>query len=201
MAAPPKVHHAALLMTAVEAARATVSSLPDAPAPFRPKPTGAGAKEAKRKIHFPKTTSALRQHVAEVQQQTPRPTASRLVATPVTAPAPLSPPGPSPALRARVAEARRRATAPQADPGVPSGTTTAQDASDLSLDRPEAIGGLIRTTRVRRKMSQTALAQAAGTGRRFISELEAGKSTAALGLVLAVCRALQLRLMVEPADG
>jgi DNA-binding XRE family transcriptional regulator len=50
-------------------------------------------------------------------------------------------------------------------------------------------------------MSQTALAQAAGTGRRFISELEAGKPTAALGLVLAVCRALQLRLMVEPADG
>jgi HTH-type transcriptional regulator/antitoxin HipB len=47
-------------------------------------------------------------------------------------------------------------------------------------------------------MSQSRLALIAGTGRRFISELEAGKLTAELGKVLAVCHALGFQLTAEP---
>lgn len=48
---------------------------------------------------------------------------------------------------------------------------------------------------------QDDLALAAGTGRRFIVDLEAGKPTVRLAHVLAVLHALGLRVRIElPAD-
>jgi ATP:corrinoid adenosyltransferase len=42
------------------------------------------------------------------------------------------------------------------------------------------------------------VAAAAGTGVRFVSELERGKSTAQLGEALRVLDAVGLRIMIEP---
>lgn len=76
--------------------------------------------------------------------------------------------------------------------GRPDGGAPIDDAFDL--------GRLIRQTRDRYEMTQADLAQAAGVGRRFISDLEAGKPTAELGKALTVCRALGLSLLAAPSS-
>src|ERR1700733_3735950 len=59
-----------------------------------------------------------------------------------------------------------------------------------------AFGDLIRSRRKALKMRQDQLALATGVGRRFLIELEAGKSSCQLGRSLLVAEALGLR----PAD-
>ena len=49
-------------------------------------------------------------------------------------------------------------------------------------------------------MTQTNLAAAAGVSRRWLSDLEAGKATAEIGLVLRTLQALGLALDAEPVD-
>lgn len=49
-------------------------------------------------------------------------------------------------------------------------------------------------------MTQNMLAKRAGTGRRFISELEAGKPTLELERVFQVCNALGLHLLAAEQD-
>lgn len=66
-----------------------------------------------------------------------------------------------------------------------------EDAVDL--------GRAIRLMRDQRDMTQAELADAAGVGRRFISDLEAGKPTAELGKALAVARILGLSLTAATA--
>ncbi len=63
----------------------------------------------------------------------------------------------------------------------PSGVSVIEAASDL--------GRLIRIARQDMRLSQQQFADLAGVGRRFVSELENGKSTLEFGLVLQVCRA------------
>ncbi|MEH6664033.1 MAG: helix-turn-helix transcriptional regulator [Brevundimonas sp.] len=60
----------------------------------------------------------------------------------------------------------------------------------------EDLGPLVRARRRALGLTQQDLADAAGTGRRFISELEAGKATVEFGKVLQVCRSLGLDLFV-----
>ena len=69
-----------------------------------------------------------------------------------------------------------QATRPEAAPG-PDG---------VEITSPEALGRLIRSVRERRNLSQQSFADLAGVGRRFVSELENGKSTLELGKVLKV---------------
>jgi transcriptional regulator with XRE-family HTH domain len=57
-----------------------------------------------------------------------------------------------------------------------------------------AFGDLIRSRRKALKMRQDQLALATGVGRRFLIELEAGKSSCQLGRSLLVARALGLSL-------
>jgi transcriptional regulator with XRE-family HTH domain len=57
-----------------------------------------------------------------------------------------------------------------------------------------AFGELIRGRRKTLKMRQDQLALATGVGRRFLIELEAGKSSCQLGRSLLVARALGLSL-------
>jgi transcriptional regulator with XRE-family HTH domain len=57
-----------------------------------------------------------------------------------------------------------------------------------------AFGALIRSRRKALKMRQDQLALATGVGRRFLIELEAGKSTCQLGRSLLVAQALGLSL-------
>lgn len=52
------------------------------------------------------------------------------------------------------------------------------------------IGALVARTRKSRNYSQQEFADLAGVGRRFLSELEGGKTTAEIGKVLQVLTAL-----------
>jgi HTH-type transcriptional regulator / antitoxin HipB len=67
-----------------------------------------------------------------------------------------------------------------------------------------AVSELGRAIRLRRKaigLTQTAVAQVAGVGNRFVSELERGKATAEFGKVLRVVSVLGLDLHVGCRQG
>jgi cytoskeletal protein RodZ len=70
--------------------------------------------------------------------------------------------------------------------------TISRKASELA----GAFGSLIRSRRQGLSMSQDQLALATGVGRRFLIDLEAGKTSCQLGRSLVVAEALGLR----PAD-
>ena len=57
------------------------------------------------------------------------------------------------------------------------------------------IGALVRATRKGLKMSQAEFADLAGVGRRFVSELEAGKATLEAGKLLVVVAAAGINLV------
>jgi DNA-binding XRE family transcriptional regulator len=71
-------------------------------------------------------------------------------------------------------------------------TLLGQRAADVA----RAFGLLTRSRRKKLNMTQDQLALATGVGRRFLIDLEAGKTTCQLGLSLVVAQALGLR----PAD-
>lgn len=75
-------------------------------------------------------------------------------------------------------------------------TEYSRSGQRMSLDSPRTLGETIRTARRRYGMTQTHLAGLAGTGLRFISELERGKPGVALDKVLAVLAVLGLRLQI-----
>lgn len=65
----------------------------------------------------------------------------------------------------------------------------------------EELGKLLRAYRKSRRLTQASAAALAGVGERFLSELERGKATAEIGLVLKVIDRLGLTLMVARRDG
>lgn len=69
------------------------------------------------------------------------------------------------------------------------GTSTAESVLDL--------GQAVRQARKDRRMNQQELADAAGVGRRFVSELERGKATLEVGKVLRVCHAAGVALFMN----
>ena len=73
------------------------------------------------------------------------------------------------------------------DPVFPSGNMT-------MLETPQQFGIWIRQRRKALDLSQEELAFLVDVGRRFITDLEAGKPTCQLGKALAVARALGARL-------
>jgi len=62
------------------------------------------------------------------------------------------------------------------------------------------IGQRIREIRQRQGVSQETLAGLAGTGQRYVSELERGKATARLGEMLKVLNALGAGLYILSQD-
>lgn len=64
----------------------------------------------------------------------------------------------------------------------------------------EDIGSAIRAKRQAIGLTQVELAQLAGVGERFLSELERGKATAELGKVLRVCLRVGLDLTLSPRN-
>jgi transcriptional regulator with XRE-family HTH domain len=70
-------------------------------------------------------------------------------------------------------------------------------ASEMAL----AFGSLIRSRRKALDMRQHELALAAGVGRRFLIELEAGKPSCQLGRSLMVAHALGIASANIPTDG
>lgn len=59
------------------------------------------------------------------------------------------------------------------------------------------LGRLVRAARKRMKLSQQAFADLAGVGRRFVSELEAGKPTLEIGRVLKVAAAAGIDVLAR----
>jgi transcriptional regulator with XRE-family HTH domain len=77
------------------------------------------------------------------------------------------------------------------------------DESAVSRRAAEAAGAFgarIRSRRKELKMRQDQLALATGVGRRFLIDLEAGKSSCHLGRSLLVAQALGIALGLSPAD-
>jgi len=58
---------------------------------------------------------------------------------------------------------------------------------------PEEFGSAVRESRKRQGLTQPSLAMVAGTGLRFIVDLESGKPTCQLGKALQVASALGLQ--------
>ena len=60
------------------------------------------------------------------------------------------------------------------------------------------IGAVVRQARCANRLTQSQLAEMAGTGLRFISELERGKPSVALNKTLAVLSVLGMKLQAVP---
>ena len=69
----------------------------------------------------------------------------------------------------------------------------------MRIDRPDHLGRHLRDIRRRAGLSQEAVAARAGLSRRWLSDLEAGKATAEIGLVLKLVAALDLIVEINPA--
>jgi len=70
-----------------------------------------------------------------------------------------------------------------------------------TIKNTEQLGKLIRAKRTLLKVTQKELALAAGTGLRFIIELERGKETCRVGKVFDVLQALGLSFQTSGMDG
>ena len=174
------------LIRAVQAARGpafVVHNPPDNRAAAAMSPN----KSVQKAIKYPNASTALRKHVVETRKSTKPITTVRLRL-------PLS--GGStgevsdkvrPAKPAVALEALSPSPALRPDALVPR-------AHDLTIDTTADLGGVVRRARRRRELSQAGLAELAGTGRRFVSELEAGKPTIEFERLLAVCRVLGIHL-------
>lgn len=86
----------------------------------------------------------------------------------------------------------------QVEGGVQRELPVAQMQVPRPIKSPEALGQMVRQAREAMGLTQTAFADAAGVGRRFVSELENGKPTLELGKVMAVCAAAGMDLFVAP---
>ena len=63
------------------------------------------------------------------------------------------------------------------------------------------LGQLVRTRRKELGLKQEDLALVAGTGVRFIGDLERGKETCVLGKTLQVLANLGIELVIQPKNG
>jgi len=70
----------------------------------------------------------------------------------------------------------------------------------IVIKNSEQLGKLIRTKRTLLKVTQKELALAAGTGLRFIIELERGKETCRIGKVFDVFQALGISFHASGID-
>jgi y4mF family transcriptional regulator len=151
-----------------------------------------------------KTATALREHVAKAgafrssfSETTGRPVSTIVERKRIKAPTYSEARG--------LIEATKRAVGHEPAPRVVSaraiGAAVGQDRPDPTpIDDPSALGSLLTVRRKRLGLSQQAFADRAGVGRRFVSELEAGKPTSEIGKVLAVCRAAGLLLLAAEQD-
>lgn len=79
------------------------------------------------------------------------------------------------------------------------GTIPGSSGSHTVVETARDLGALVRMFRKREGMTQQAFADLAGVGRRFVSELEAGKGTIGFDKALQVARALGIVLTARIA--
>ena len=71
----------------------------------------------------------------------------------------------------------------------------------MHVATPADLGSLIRARRKEKGLTQTQLAGLCGVSLRFVSEVERGRPTAGVGLVLHLCARLGLDVDVSPREG
>ncbi|MCC8391767.1 helix-turn-helix transcriptional regulator [Paraburkholderia sp. MMS20-SJTR3] len=67
------------------------------------------------------------------------------------------------------------------------------------VDSTQTLGVLIRATRMAQGLTRDELAHATGLSPKFISQIEAGKTTAQFGKVLELLGELGIKLHAEPS--
>lgn len=70
----------------------------------------------------------------------------------------------------------------------------------MKLATPAELGALLRARRKEKGLTQTDLAGLCGVSVRFVSEVERGRPTAGIGLVLRLCARLALDVSVTPRE-
>ncbi|MDF1683242.1 MAG: helix-turn-helix transcriptional regulator [Legionellaceae bacterium] len=70
-----------------------------------------------------------------------------------------------------------------------------------SIQSTQDIGYMIRSTRKQLGVTQSDLALAAGTGLRFIIELEKGKPTCQIGKILDILQVLNIQCNLSHPEG
>lgn len=70
----------------------------------------------------------------------------------------------------------------------------------MHLNSPRDLGILIRTRRAEKGWTQAELARSVGTTQRWVSEIENGKATAEIGMVLRTLAMLGVRLQAGTPD-
>lgn len=161
---------------------------------MRIQPTGE-VRQKRSLIKYPNQSAALRQHV-EQRRTTDKPvTAIRL--RPRLAPESTAPDE----IRSRpaktIAVARAHAVETVSPARVPIAHRSTSAEEPVVIRTVLALGDVVRHARRRQGLSQSDLAAAAGTGRRFISELEAGKPTLEFERILKVCNTLDITLIAR----
>lgn len=73
-------------------------------------------------------------------------------------------------------------------------------SNSAAIGTPGELGAFIRERRRSLNLTQAALAARVGTTRRWLIDIERGKSGAELGLVLQTLRALGVRVMLNTSD-
>ncbi len=70
----------------------------------------------------------------------------------------------------------------------------------MDIQNAKELAAVVRKLRQDQRMTQAALAQAAGVGREWIIHLEKGRTTLELGMVLRTLRTLGVGLRIEPVS-
>jgi y4mF family transcriptional regulator len=193
---PPKITAAQRLTRSLETRRAQ-QAVPVATPALRAEFANA-ARPKKSPIKYPNTSTALRKQVEEMRKTDKSVPAVRLRVRP--APEPVG----QQKTRLVTSRAAEILPAPGARKFSPARVSLAQrsePAREPTIIRTAlALGDVVRHARRRHGLSQGDLAAAAGTGRRFISELEAGKQTLEFERLLKVCNALGITLLASEAE-
>lgn len=200
--APTKPTNAERLSQAVEALRAKrpTKVVVDA---LTTKPVTT-SRPAKRVIKYPNNSGALRQHVEETRKSgitsplfqlrltEPEKAIEQGVKTVIPRRAEAVVPPTTEELRASATEKLAWARVAR--------TRTMTSAEELKpIKTVLALGDAVRHARRRYDLTQGELAAAAGTGRRFISDLEAGKPTIEFERLLKVCKVLGIDVFASEA--
>ena len=80
-------------------------------------------------------------------------------------------------------------------------TSTPDVPAPRAIDSAADLGPIVRKARKRMKLSQDEFASYAGVGRRFLSELEGGKSSVEFDKVLTCARAAGIDICARPRHG
>ena len=70
----------------------------------------------------------------------------------------------------------------------------------MQVTNATELGAVLRTRRKEKGLTQTQLAELCAVSLRFVSEVERGRGSASVGLVLHLCTRLALDVVIEPRE-